>query len=147
MGIRWNLHRHDEEGFTLIELLVVIVVIGLLAAIAIPVFLGQRTRAYDGTAKTDVRNIATAEEAYLTNHGSYGSFAAIAADGQSLKVSHDVTVKLVRLDGVNGYCLAAQHAGSSEVWYYDSESGGLQSKGTAACPVTTNGLAGDQLTG
>src|SRR3954449_6408743 len=51
-----------EGGFTLIELLVVIIIIGILAAIAIPVFLNQRKKGWDSQAKSDLRNAATAEE-------------------------------------------------------------------------------------
>src|SRR3954453_20032921 len=56
-----------EGGFTLIELLVVIIIIGILAAIAIPVFLNQRNKGYDAQAKSDARNVATLEETYLTD--------------------------------------------------------------------------------
>src|ERR1700752_5287203 len=62
----------DEQGFTLIELLVVILIIGILAAIAIPAFLNQRTKAYDAATKSNLRTAQTAEETYATdNNGTY----------------------------------------------------------------------------
>src|SRR3954463_5768341 len=61
----------DEKGFTLIELLVVILIIGILAAIALPAFLNQRAKAQDSTAKSDVRTAQTAIETYYTDNQSY----------------------------------------------------------------------------
>ena len=70
--------RRNEKGFTLIELLVVVIIIGLLAANAIPAFLGQRNKANDAAAKSLVRNGATAMEAYFSDGNTYvGALAGL----------------------------------------------------------------------
>ena len=66
----------DESGFTLIELLVVILIIGILAAIALPSFLGQRTKAQDTEAKTAARTAQTAIETFYTDSQTYVATAA-----------------------------------------------------------------------
>ncbi len=63
---------NDQDGFTLIELLVVIIIIGILSAIAIPTFLKQREKGWIAAVQSDVKNMATAEESYATDHdGAY----------------------------------------------------------------------------
>ena len=76
----------SESGFTLVELLVVMLILGLLAAIAIPSFFNQRDKAKDADAKESVRTAQTAMETYATDHdGQYNSDTATAGDLQAIE--------------------------------------------------------------
>jgi type IV pilus assembly protein PilA len=133
-----KMQEENEGGFTLIELLVVIIIIGILAAIAIPVFLNQRKKGYDAGIKADLRNAATAEETYLTDYDKYTSDnAALIDEGfkYSSKGDYDggTQTLTVTLDGTNsGYCITGDSA-SGKTWLYDSENGGLQPQSVTAC--------------
>jgi len=107
--------RNDQEehegGFTLIELLVVIIIIGILAAIAIPVFLNQRNKGYDAQAKSDLRNAATVQETYLVDNDVYGTLAQISAVGTyDFATSANVQSFLVGYGAgaTDGYCMNAE---------------------------------------
>ena len=67
-----------RKGFTLIELLIVVVIIGILAAIAIPKFANTKTKAYQTAMKSDLRNLVTAEEAYFSDSGRYITYDSAA---------------------------------------------------------------------
>ena len=137
----------NDTGFTLIELLVVILIIGILAAIAIPVFLNQRQKGYDAQAKNDLRNLAGFEEIYLSDKNTYGTIAEIQAAEPTLSVGPGVTISVVRFAGVGGYCLSAKHASSGRTFWYDSQAGGFQGVAATGCPVSSTGTAGDSFTG
>ena len=65
--------KHMRKGFTLIELLIVVVIIGILAAIAIPKFANTKSKAYIAAMKSDLRNLVTAEESFFSDSAKYSS--------------------------------------------------------------------------
>jgi type IV pilus assembly protein PilA len=67
----------NRKGFTLIELLIVVVIIGILAAIAIPKFANTKSKAYVTAMKSDLRNLVTAEEAFFSDSSKYTSDLAL----------------------------------------------------------------------
>ena len=74
----------NRKGFTLIELLIVVVIIGILAAIAIPKFANTKQKAIIAGMKSDLRNLVTAEEAYFSDNNAYiGAVAAAQVNGAS----------------------------------------------------------------
>jgi prepilin-type N-terminal cleavage/methylation domain-containing protein len=86
-----------KKGFTLIELLIVVVIIGILAAIAIPKFANTKEKAYIASMKSDLRNLITAQEAYYSDWNTYAQ--AITDLGTNYNTSNGVSVSL---SGVTG---------------------------------------------
>ncbi|GAA4967499.1 type II secretion system protein [Kineococcus glutinatus] len=149
-----------DQGFTLIELLVVMIIIGILAAIAIPVFLNQRQKAADTATKSDMRTVANEEEAYFTDAQNYVAVAngsgtvrvgtaavagGAAATGNEVKLSDgvNVSVKLLSAAGtaittgtatgfcITGYNTKGSKSTSGNAYYYNSLDRGFT---TTPCP-------------
>ena len=100
----------EREGFTLIELMVVIAIIGILAAIAIPQFNSSRTRSCNSSALSDLRNAATAQEAYFVDESTYCStVATLTGDTYGLYLSENVTITIGNA-GDESYNMTTYHS-------------------------------------
>jgi type IV pilus assembly protein PilA len=103
--------QSEESGFTLIELLVVILIIGILAAIALPNFLGQRSKAQDSSAKSDARNLVSQLESCYTDNNTYsGSGYGSTCLGSSTGLTLGTGNGQVTVTGAdaNGYVVTAK---------------------------------------
>jgi type IV pilus assembly protein PilA len=120
--------RKNEKGFTLIELLVVVAIIGILAAIAIPQFSAYRARGFDSRAKSDLRNLATAEEAYFADHEVYKTCADASACESALpgaSASEGVVISMTA--STSSFTGSSSHPkGSGTTFTWNSAAGGLQ---------------------
>lgn len=118
----------NDEGFTLIELLVVVAIIGILAAIAIPQFAAYRQRGFDAQANSDLRNAATAEEAYFATNSTYVDCADVAAcltTLPGLKTATDTTMQMTG-NGNTFTGTSKSSKGSGVQCSWNSASGGFK---------------------
>lgn len=119
--------RHGREGFTLIELLIVVVILGILAAIAIPQYSHTKESAYDAAAKSDLRNLMTQQENHYVEYGRYASDLQPTGSSDSSTVVFAGSSDLVvgeNLDIISGggdaspdqYTAQASHPSSRNCW-------------------------------
>jgi type IV pilus assembly protein PilA len=136
----------DEKGFTLIELLVVILIIGILAAIALPAFLNQRGKAQDTEAKTQVRTMQTAMETVYTDEQDYTAGGNITTGNVTSTTSGLGKIEPALVGGKSTQNIAAVAADSYTV-KSTSKTGDVftitkNSDGTVARSCTTAGNYG-----
>ncbi len=117
-----KLRLRAEGGFTLIELLVVIAIIGILAAIAIPQFSAYRERAYKSEAHSDLKNAATAQEAYFVDNNTYlNKNGIVSGDLPGYKKSTNVTLDSVGT--ATTFVLTADHGNCGNDFIFTSSTG------------------------
>ena len=132
----------SNEGFTLIELLVVIIIIGILAAIAIPVFLSQKSKGYEASMKSDLRTAAQDIESANVDTQDYRTVVwgaktlGTAAVTDTITSSGTVGADTVKLSNGNtldveagtvagSYCIKATSSKTTATWYYSTAKGGI----------------------
>jgi len=130
----------DEKGFTLIELLVVILIIGILAAIALPAFLNQREKAQDSQAKTAARTAQTAMETYYTDTQDYSTATDVILKEIEPSLANANSFKVSGLSKT-GYTVEVVSEGANTVKYSITNTNGTVSRdcdkaGKGSCPAS-----------
>ena len=118
--------KNNEKGFTLIELMIVIAIIGILAAIAIPQFSAYRTRSFNSAAQADLRNAATAQEAYFVDNQTYTATpGTLAGSTYGFYTSANVVFGITAASAT-GYTMTAAHSSGDATYTLAGPGGTIQ---------------------
>ena len=145
--LRARIDRDDEDGFTLIELMVVVLIIAILLAIAIPTFLGARSKAEDRAAQSNLRNALTAEKTYYVDNQAYTDNTSSNLTNIEPSLTYDASASptvvgdiYVQSANATDVFMAAKSASGKCFWMHDSTSTGT-TYSSDNCGATTSSNA------